>query len=352
MIDKSPLDLLRAKTYQKTHSSLAQKINNIQKYNDKTSDIITIKKIIQTPKNNTSSSEPTIIIPSNKNKIIIGQNQIGRSKPVFYPRVNKQLLINLKTKINNRCNQQLIQTQTLLENPNQELLLSDHFFDNCSQPIEPERNLTNLTLRSQHNNNILNQDSLNLSSQVIYEQESTQLNSTGTIYKKLNRLPTNNQVRILALFSVMIFLISASIWSYSIIENNQKLANASKEPISAFEIKKNTYKLWVEAINNGIYSPPELDLDVDGLTNYEEFLIGSNPLKASSCNAKITDIQNLINLINPATCKVIDLTNPEEINKFGEVITIPQIDIEITQEPNSKPIIKDNLDPKAKNLIK
>jgi hypothetical protein len=87
-------------------------------------------------------------------------------------------------------------------------------------------------------------------------------------------------------------------------------------------IKTVGYEKWIASNNLGKYSPPGDDLDKDGLNNYEEFLIGSNPTNKNSCSVGTTDNQNLLNLIDPTTCQPINFTAPGQISRFKELLNI------------------------------
>jgi hypothetical protein len=137
--------------------------------------------------------------------------------------------------------------------------------------------------------------------------------------------------------SLLLSLTIASFVSYN--NNSDKNAEASSEVLGVEETKINeNYSIWIKSFNKGNYSEPEKDIDSDKLTNFEEFIIGSNPSSAHSCNPNIEDEQNLINLIDPSTCKGIDLNNIEDTKKFSEIINIPQTQIETN--PNQPPIIE------------
>jgi hypothetical protein len=90
------------------------------------------------------------------------------------------------------------------------------------------------------------------------------------------------------------------------------------------EVNKQDYGKWILAKNNNNYSEPETDLDQDELDNVEEFLLDTNPNLNKSCNEN-TDIQNLVNLVDPATCVKIDLNQEETLVKYQKVINIPKI---------------------------
>ena len=84
------------------------------------------------------------------------------------------------------------------------------------------------------------------------------------------------------------------------------------------------YKKWIEEKNNNKFSATDEDLDNDGLTNGEEFLLQTNPLKDKTCNDK-TDVENLVALVDPSSCKAMDLSSEENVKKFSKFINIPKV---------------------------
>jgi hypothetical protein len=67
------------------------------------------------------------------------------------------------------------------------------------------------------------------------------------------------------------------------------------------------YYLWSNQVMGG-YINPDLDMDGDGLSNIEEFLVGSNPLSENSCVDLLkADGQLLQELTSPGTCQPFDL---------------------------------------------
>jgi hypothetical protein len=83
-----------------------------------------------------------------------------------------------------------------------------------------------------------------------------------------------------------------------------------------------SYEKWIASSNLGKYSSPGEDLDKDGLNNYEEFLIGSIPTNKNSCNVNVSDNENLLNLIDPVNCAIIDFNAPGQISRFKDVLNI------------------------------
>lgn len=117
------------------------------------------------------------------------------------------------------------------------------------------------------------------------------------------------------------------------INSSDKFANAA-EVVKKSDLQKkmDAYSDWIKAQNNGQFVDSNADSDKDGLTNYEEFVIGSKPLSAFSCNENINDSENLINLINPSTCRGIDPNNADDIKTFGDIINLPLLQTQIGEK--------------------
>lgn len=90
-----------------------------------------------------------------------------------------------------------------------------------------------------------------------------------------------------------------------------------EEKIENFE----DYRKWIVQ-KNGEYSVSYFDLDKDDLTNYEEFLINSNPNNSHTCGNENNDSQNLFNLINPVDCQKIDENNLDYLSKISTIFNI------------------------------
>jgi hypothetical protein len=120
------------------------------------------------------------------------------------------------------------------------------------------------------------------------------------------------------------------------IKSTDKVANAAESITkSDLQIKMEAYSQWMKKLNNGQYIDPNTDSDKDTLTNYEEFVIGSNPLSAFSCNENINDSENLLNLINPSTCRGIDLQDPNDIKTFGDIVNLPLLQTQIGEKKST-----------------
>lgn len=119
--------------------------------------------------------------------------------------------------------------------------------------------------------------------------------------------------------------------------NAQWMGKFGEKNVSADKSKSQKvgqYDKWIAANNFGNYSSPGEDLDKDGLNNYEEFLINSNPTNKNSCNINVTDNANLLNLIDPVTCLPIDFDAPGQVARFKEVLNITPEFIQKHQKSN------------------
>jgi len=138
---------------------------------------------------------------------------------------------------------------------------------------------------------------------------------------KFNLALIRNVSAVLVLLGTLTFgLFSWNSYNLQNTEPAQAEVQGVNNDFSDFE----EYRDWIVAKNDN-YSEPEKDLDADGLTNYEEFLIQSEPLDTNSCSPEKTDIQNLLELIDPSSCEPIDTEDPVEVEKFNQVIEIETI---------------------------
>jgi hypothetical protein len=80
---------------------------------------------------------------------------------------------------------------------------------------------------------------------------------------------------------------------------------------------------------------PTQDDDNDGLTNEEEFKLDTNPLSPNTCSPDKTDGENLLNLIDPATCQKINLDDPIQQAKFAPLFQYSNIQQKLATDINS-----------------
>lgn len=154
----------------------------------------------------------------------------------------------------------------------------------------------------------------------------TKSSKSPKIQPKTIKKTSKKRTKIAAMISI--FLLSASIFGVSGFSYYQRFFRQQPTVAGAVDVAKpkvvnyEEYKTWIESKNEANFSEPDLDLDNDQLSNYEEFLIGSNPTSANTCNPKTSDSKNLFQLINPATCKPIDLKDENQAKLFGTLLSV------------------------------
>jgi hypothetical protein len=84
------------------------------------------------------------------------------------------------------------------------------------------------------------------------------------------------------------------------------------------------YTEWISQ-QTGLSLHSQDDLDEDGLTNGEEFLLSTDPKDAHTCKSAKTDLENLLKLIDPVTCEQLNLDKKEDLERFGQVVHVPTI---------------------------
>ena len=85
------------------------------------------------------------------------------------------------------------------------------------------------------------------------------------------------------------------------------------------------FEQWMQD-NAGFVGTKEADEDGDGLTNYEEFLVGSKPTYFSSCNQEeIGDAEAILNLLHPGTCQPIDLNDKRQEELFAQLVNLESV---------------------------
>ena len=157
--------------------------------------------------------------------------------------------------------------------------------------------------------------------------------SVGVLFQKTNdsseRVRTSGELlrfasRALLFAGIFVFAIAASLTMMRrspITSRSGQIAGASTvEPrrVTAFE-------QWMQD-NAGFVGTKEADEDGDGLTNYEEFLVGSKPTFFSSCNQEgIGDAEAILNLLHPGTCQTINLENEREEELFSQLVNLESV---------------------------
>jgi hypothetical protein len=75
----------------------------------------------------------------------------------------------------------------------------------------------------------------------------------------------------------------------------------------------------------------EEDEDEDQLTNYEEFLIGTDPKNPKTCGNEKTDAENIVDFVNPLTCDEINLNDAKEVEKFKKLIDFDTVNKKVAR---------------------
>lgn len=156
---------------------------------------------------------------------------------------------------------------------------------------------------------------------------------------------------IIAVSSILTIFIITSIFSQKVTNVAQgQVAGVVEKGKSKSLLNEPTeaYKYWISD-KLGSYYLPEEDLDGDQLTNEEEFIIGSEPNNPNTCNPKKTDAENLVEFINPVTCKSIDLSDSVAMDKFKKVVDFNSIRSKVIQ--NDAKNIKEEAKNDADNSI-
>lgn len=156
---------------------------------------------------------------------------------------------------------------------------------------------------------------------------------------------------IIAVSSILTIFIITSIFSQKVTNVAQgQVAGVVEKGKSKILLNEPTeaYKSWISD-KLGSYYLPEEDLDGDQLTNEEEFIIGSEPNNPNTCNPKKTDAENLVEFINPVTCKSIDLSDSVAMDKFKKVVDFNSIRSKVIQ--NDAKNIKEESKNDADNSI-
>ncbi len=104
---------------------------------------------------------------------------------------------------------------------------------------------------------------------------------------------------------------------------SESIDPATEEPEMG-EFGTDAYQDWIVE-KTGNIELAQGDLDSDGLTNMEEFLISTDPLNVSTCGGDLSDSQKLVNLIDPVTCSEINVDDKASIKKYEDVIDINKI---------------------------
>ncbi len=119
------------------------------------------------------------------------------------------------------------------------------------------------------------------------------------------------------------FLETSVVYGQNLQQNYEQVAGV-RENLEVFSFDQTEYNTWIKQ-KTGLILPVEADLDGDGLTNLEEFLLGIDPTNTHTCNSEKNDLENILQLIDPLTCEEIEIKNPEGLSRFNYVANIPTL---------------------------
>jgi hypothetical protein len=124
----------------------------------------------------------------------------------------------------------------------------------------------------------------------------------------------------------------------SIIYSNRAPSSAqvlSANNIKSEQIDSRAYSEWSQKYFGKVVAQGE-DNDNDELTNLEEFKLGSNPTKFSSCESKLSDSESVFDLIDPKTCKKIAINDEEVINRVSQVVSIKRLNQQLAADKTAE----------------
>lgn len=145
-------------------------------------------------------------------------------------------------------------------------------------------------------------------------------------FKQKKKKPTRDPVKAAAVFGVFGIVIAGLV---AVVQPQTKWnifqARANTESSSSITAANEDqfFANWINIHFNKLVDKTG-DEDQDGLTNYEEFMLGSDPAKYSTCGNNQSDAQNLVNLFDFGTCKPIDINDPIQVAKISTVFKIQQ----------------------------
>ena len=119
--------------------------------------------------------------------------------------------------------------------------------------------------------------------------------------------------------AVIVAVVIGCIFCLIYLTSNKVNAAPSKQATNL--VDQQAYKKWSEKYFGKIVAQSE-DSDSDQLSNLEEFEVGSDPTKFSTCNTTKGDSETLYDLIDVTTCKKIDFTDDGALKRITQVIDL------------------------------
>ncbi|GAB4148315.1 MAG: hypothetical protein OHK0017_11050 [Patescibacteria group bacterium] len=185
-----------------------------------------------------------------------------------------------------------------------------------SQPVNPHPDHnqlpgSNAIVPQQQNRQMARLNAQNIFSKVEYKKQ-----------KQKEKVAKVAQVAVIA--TVLLAIPITAI--YFILNNKTDTVSgalANFTSVNGKDTSDTAYNKWMDTIprDKTINRDKTADPDSDGLTNFEEFQLGSFPDSFSSCANKRGDGDNLLNSIDPVSCKTLNFNDVSVTNKYDSVVT-------------------------------
>jgi hypothetical protein len=107
-------------------------------------------------------------------------------------------------------------------------------------------------------------------------------------------------------------------------------ANTSKTEV----IDSKAYAQWSEKYFGKVAGQAE-DNDTDQLSNIEEYKLGSDPTKYSSCDNNKSDAETLYELVDPKSCKKIQVSDDEVLGRVSQVMDLKRFNQQLASKSTS-----------------
>ncbi len=151
--------------------------------------------------------------------------------------------------------------------------------------------------------------------------------------KKASKSYQGNQIfsKVFRLFSSALMITGVFVFLLGVGVVGVQRYSAGQNPVkqvagvnSSTIVEQSDFDKWtLEKI--GFVTVRNEDSDGDGLTNYEEFLLDSNPNSKYSCNPQKTDVDLVLEFIHPGTCQPVDMEDEAEVKEFSQVVNIEAV---------------------------
>lgn len=153
-------------------------------------------------------------------------------------------------------------------------------------------------------------------------------NSVGNVEKK--KIGFGEYMWVSILLLGFLFAFAGVVWNNR--SGTQLVLSAGSASAEAFD--QRAYADWSQKYFGKLVTQ-DGDEDSDELKNKEEFLVGSDPTKFSSCNNSISDAETLYELIDPKTCQAISINNEEVINRVSKVMDLKRLNQQLASAGSS-----------------